>query len=315
MITKIFKRLSIFSYIVSFFLTLAVNLFDLYSRNAAEIYPGLFQRALTISSGLIIIIVMVSLSATKKINTKFGAEHLLSFPVCLLLFYQDAGLNYQKFFLGIILVIALNIFSKDWSKGNSNKALFSLGCLFTITSFINSYFSIFFISTLLIIIRLNNKRSAIFSLLIGVFMTLQSLAIVTYLLTGKFLYAPPAKFLESIPLNRIINGTELVWIIMVILAFISAFYLKRVKRRGSHFIRFEGGDNFMLFWLVTSVVFRIFNLYVGGGIWLLSFIPTAFFIGKAYKTIKKDAIKEVLVLLLVCFGIVFKLYENGVFIN
>ena len=141
MITKIFKRLSIFSYIVSFFLTLAVNLFDLYSRNAAEIYPGLFQRALTISSGLIIIIVMVSLSATKKINTKFGAEHLLSFPVCLLLFYQDAGLNYQKFFLGIILVIALNIFSKDWSKGNSNKALFSLGCLFTITSFINSYFS------------------------------------------------------------------------------------------------------------------------------------------------------------------------------
>ena len=83
------------------------------------------------------IIGIISLSEAKRLNLKFRSPHLLSFPTCILLFYQGQGLNYQKLILGFSLLIAANIFFKEIRQSNIPKDLFNLGLIFTIISYIN----------------------------------------------------------------------------------------------------------------------------------------------------------------------------------
>jgi hypothetical protein len=230
------------------------------------------------------------------------------------LFYQDQGLNYEKVILGILFLLALNIFSKDLTKGSSEKSLFSLGVIFTVISFINLSLSIFFLSAFILIIRLNDKRRAIVSLLGGFFLTLQPLFIATYLLTGEFKYSSPLVLVDNLTFNGQSKGTEWGWFFFVIAMLITAIYLSQKKYSGT-FKKDNGADAFMLFWLITSIVCRGFNLFEGDGIWLLSFIPTAYFLGNLFALLTKVFYSELLLFAIVAFGVLIKLYNNGILFN
>ena len=64
---------------------------------------------------------------------------------------------------------------------------------------------------------------------------------------------------------------------------------------------------FMLFWLLLSIVFRIFNLYQDSTLWLLSFIPSAYLLGIIFERFEKQINREVLFYSLFIFGIISKI--------
>ena len=65
---------------------------------------------------------------------------------------------------------------------------------------------------------------------------------------------------------------------------------------------------FMLFWLIISIVFRVFNLYQDSTLWLLSFIPSAYLLGNIFERFEKQINREVLFYSLFIFGIVSKIF-------
>ena len=73
------------------------------------------------------------------------------------------------------MLLAGNIFSKEFKKGYKAKDLFNLGMIFTIISFINIYLSLFFISIIFLIPQIIEKQKAILSLFLGVFSSLSIL--------------------------------------------------------------------------------------------------------------------------------------------
>ena len=70
-------------------------------------------------------------------------------------------------------------------------------------------------------------------------------------------------------------------------------------------------ENFMSIWLVISIIFRVFDLYEDESKWLLSYIPTAFFIGNIFETLTKERYSEILFYSLLFTGVISNLYENG----
>ena len=65
---------------------------------------------------------------------------------------------------------------------------------------------------------------------------------------------------------------------------------------------------FMLFWLLISIVFRVFNLYQDSSLWLLSFIPSAYLLGIIFERFEKQINREFLFYSLSIFGIVSKIF-------
>jgi hypothetical protein len=64
----------------------------------------------------------------------------------------------------------------------------------------------------------------------------------------------------------------------------------------------------MFLWLVISILFRSLDLYQGNEKWILSFIPTAFFLGIRIEYVKKEWLKNGLILVLISGAILTKLY-------
>ena len=193
MFTNIFKRFSIQAILVSFFLSLSVNLFNLYWRAAGILYSEILYHSLILTLNVILFIIIIYFSESKRLKINFGASHLLSFPVCILLLYQGDGgnLNGQKLIVGLFLLLAGNIFSKEFKKGYKAKDLFNLGMIFTIISFINIYLSLFFISLLFLIPQIIDKQKALISLFLGCFSSLSTLITLTYYYTGQVFYSRP----------------------------------------------------------------------------------------------------------------------------
>ena len=218
MITNIFRRFSIQAIAASFFLSLSANLFVLYCRAGGQLYNQIYLQSLILSFYIIVIIGIISFSEAKRLSLKFGSSHLLSFPTCILLFYQGQGLNYQKLILGFSLLIAANIFFKEIKQSNIPKDLFNLGLIFTIISYININLSLFFLSTLLILTKSIDKKKAIFSLAIGIFTMLLILMTVYHYKTGQILYKQPEFLAKNIVIDNFKTSSEFIWILTVLSA-------------------------------------------------------------------------------------------------
>jgi hypothetical protein len=67
----------------------------------------------------------------------------------------------------------------------------------------------------------------------------------------------------------------------------------------------------MSIWLVISIIFRVFDLYQDESKWLLSYIPTAFFIGNIFETLTKERNREILFFSIIITGVISNLYKNG----
>ena len=65
---------------------------------------------------------------------------------------------------------------------------------------------------------------------------------------------------------------------------------------------------FMLFWLLISIFFRVFNLYQDSTLWLLSFIPSAYLLGIIFERFEKQINREFLFYSLSIFGIISKIF-------
>ena len=95
MITKIFKRLTIRAIITGFFLTYSANLFVLFCRASGNLYKEIFIESFIFSLNILLIIIMAAISEARRFNLKFGATHLISFPLCIILFAQGQFVNPQ----------------------------------------------------------------------------------------------------------------------------------------------------------------------------------------------------------------------------
>ena len=106
--------------------------------------------------------------------------------------------------------------------------------------------------------------------------------------TGQILYKQPEFLAKKIVIDNFKTSSEFIWILTVL----SAFIFSILKNKKTKLIDKTNGEKFMLFWLIISVIFRLFELYIDSTLWLLSFIPTAFFIGNIFLIIKKDNNRE-----------------------
>ena len=304
MFTNIFKRFSIQAVVVSFFLSLSVNLFNLYWRAAGILYSEILYHSLILTLNVILFIIIIYFSESKRLKINFGASHLLSFPICILLFYQGDGsnLNGQKLIIGLFLLLAGNIFSKEFKKGYKAKDLFNLGMIFTIISFINIYLSLFFISIIFLIPQIIEKQKALISLFLGCFSSLSTLITLTYYYTGQVFYSRPEILNSNFTFENKKMFSEVFWIFIVIVMIIFSL-VKFNDRAKSSTAKVK---TFMLFWLLLSIVFRIFNLYQDSTLWLLSFIPSAYLLGNIFERFEKEINREILFYVLFIIGIVSK---------
>ena len=305
MFTNIFKRFSIQAIVVSFFLSLCANLFNLYWRAGAGLYSEIFYHSLILTINVILFILIIYFSESKRLKINFGASHLLSFPICILLLYQGDGsnLNGQKLIIGILLLLAGNIFSKEFNQEYKAKDLFNLGMIFTIISFINFYLSMFFVSIIFLVPQIIEKKKAIISLFLGVFSSLTILMTLTHYITGDIFYVRPDILNSNFIYENVKEFSELFWIFIVIVLMI--FSIVKFNDKGKR----SNANNekiFMLFWLIISIIFRVFNLYQDSTLWLLSFIPSAYLLGNLFERFEKEISREVLFYLLFIFGIVSK---------
>ena len=137
MVTNIFKRLTIRAIIIGFFLTYSANFFVLFCRAAGNLYKQIFIESFIFSLNILLIIILAAISESRRFNLKFGANHLISFPLCILLFAQGHFVNPQKLIIAFSLLFAANILSKEINKINPVKDFFLLGFIFTSLSYIN----------------------------------------------------------------------------------------------------------------------------------------------------------------------------------
>ena len=308
MFTNIFKRFSIQAVVVSFFLSLSVNLFNLYWRAAGILYSEILYHSLILTLNVILFIIIIYFSESKRLKINFGASHLLSFPVCILLLYQGDGgnLNGQKLIVGLFLLLAGNIFSKEFKKGYKAKDLFNLGMIFTIISFINIYLSFFFISIIFLIPQIIDKQKALISLFLGCFSSLSTLITLTYYYTGQVFYSRPEILNSNFTFENKKAFSELFWIFIVIILMILS--IVKFSDRGKSSNANYNVKIFMLFWLLISIFFRVFNLYQDSTLWLLSFIPSAYLLGIIFERFEKQINRELLFYSLSIFGILSKIF-------
>ena len=156
MITNIFKRLTIRAIITCFFLTYSANFFVLFCRASGNLYNQIFIESLIFSLNILLIIILTAFSETRRLNLKFGATHLISFPLCIMLFAQGQFVNPQKLIVVFSILFSANILSKQINKINPVKDFFVLGFIFTSLSYINPNLSLFFISIFLLSILISS---------------------------------------------------------------------------------------------------------------------------------------------------------------
>ena len=305
MLTKIFKRFSIQAILACFFLSLSANLFNLYWRAGGELYGEILYHGLILTFSVLLFILIIYFSESKRLKINFGASHLLSFPICILLLYQGDGsnLNGQKLIIGLLLLLAGNIFSKEFNEGYKTKDLFNLGMIFTIITYINIYLSLFFISIIFLVPQINEKQKAFVSLILGIFSSSLILATVTHYKTGQIFYIRPDLLNRNFTYENVKDFSEFMWVFMVIVLFVFSIlkYNKMVKNSNS-----INEKKFILFWLLISVIFRFFNLYQDSTLWLLSFIPSAYLLGNLFERFEKEINREILFYILLISGIASK---------
>ena len=159
MFTNVFKRVSIESLIASFFLCFLSNAFLTYSVTEGNINSQAIVKTIYMSLFSISIILTIAFSESRRLNQSFGSIHLLSIPICILLFNQQGGFLLDKVIVLAVILGAITLFSKDYKTAPPTKALFLLGVLYTIISFINSYYVLFF-TTILLIFKEAKHRNA-----------------------------------------------------------------------------------------------------------------------------------------------------------
>ena len=311
MITKIFKRLTIRAIITGFFLTYSANLFVLFCRAAGNLYKEIFIESFIFSLNILLIIIMAAISEARRFNLKFGATHLISFPLCIILFAQGQFVNPQKLIIAFSLLFAANILSKEINKINPVKDFFVLGFIFTSLSYINLNLSLFFFSILLTITYIPSKQKALISILLGIVAALSILITISHAITGNIFYTQPEILGSHIFTPFKDNNSEFVWISTVIIALIASLLMKQKKLQKRSLFDLGNSGNFMSIWLVISIIFRVFDLYEDESKWLLSYIPTAFFIGNIFETLTKERYSEILFYSLLFTGVISNLYEKG----
>ncbi len=303
MFTNIFKRFSIQAILACFFLSLGANFFNLFWRAGGVIYSKIFYHSLILTLIVLLFILIIHLSKSKRLKLNFGSSYLLSFPICILLLYQGDGsnLNGQKLIIGLLLLLAGNIFSKEFNKVNKAKDFFNLGMIFTTISFINIYLSMFFISLIFLIPKIIDKQNALLSLFLGIFSSLSILISITHYSTGQIFYTRPDILNRNFTFENVKEFTEFIWSFIVIALVIFSI----VKHNGKDKrLKTNNEKIFMLFWLLISIVFRFFNLYQDSTLWLLSFIPSAYLLGNIFERFEKEINREILFYILFIFGIV-----------
>ena len=311
MITNIFKRLTIRAIITCFFLTYSANFFVLFCRAEGNLYNQIFIESFIFSLNILLIIILAAISEARKFNLKFGATHLISFPLCIILFAQGHYVNPQKLIIAFSLLFAANILSKEINEINPVKDFFLLGFIFTSLSYINLNLSLFFFSIVLVIIYIPSKQKALISILLGIAAALSILITISHAITGNIFYTQPEVLGSNIftPFDK--NNSEFVWISTVIIALIASLWMKQKKLQKRSLFDLGNSGKFMLIWLVISIIFRFFDLYQDESKWLLSYIPTAFFIGNIFEIIKKDRSREILFFSILFIGVISNLYEKG----
>ena len=311
MVTKIFKRLTIRAIIIGFFLTYFANFFVLFCRSSGNLYNQIFIESFIFSLNILAIIILAALSEARRFNLKFGATHLISFPLCILLFAQGNFVNPQKLIIAFSLLFAANILSKEINKINPVKDFFILGFIFTSLSYINPNLSLFFISIFLVIIYIPFKQKALISILLGIVAALLILITISHAFTGNIFYSQPEILGSNIftPFDK--NSSEFVWISTVIIALIASLLMKQKKLQKRSLFDLGNSGNFMSIWLVISIIFRVFDLYEDESKWLLSYIPTAYFIGNIFETLTKERYREILFYSLLFVGVISNLYNKS----
>ena len=307
MFTKIFKRVSIQSLITSFFLCFLANLFMTYCVTVGNIDSQALVKTMYLSLAYISIILTIAFSESRRLNQSFGSIHLLSIPICILLFNQQGGFVLDKVIVLAVILRTITLFSKDYKTTPPTKALFLLGFLFTIISFINSYYVLFFITPLLILKEAKHRNTKnIMALLTGIILSLQSLCLICYLATGSFFY-------KTMYLKASVNGSyssnDLVWSVTVFIALLIA----TVFRPAEYKIKAQRNNTqrtflFMLMFLLISIFLRYYNEVEQKELWLESFIPVAFFIGIAIDALKKRQLKNTIITVVIFASIGLKLF-------
>ena len=141
--------------------------------------------------------------------------------------------------------------------------------------------------------------------------TEEVLITISHAITGKIFYTQPKILGSNIftPFDK--NDSEFVWISTVIIALIASLWMKQKKLQKRSLFDLGNSGNFMSIWLVISLIFRFFDLYQDESKWLLSYIPTAFFIGNIFEMIRKDRNREILFFSILFIGVISNLYEKG----
>ncbi len=305
MFAKIFKRVSIQAFIASFFLCFFANLFITYCMSLGDIKQDAFLKTVGFSFLFILITLLVSLSENKKLNAKFGATHLLSFPLTILLFNQEGTFDLKRGLIGLFLLIALNVYTRELKQKQPTQEIFLLSVLITSISFFNYNFVLFYTVPFLFFIEPQYRRLKNGIILItGILCTTQFLMVCSYFLTGHFFY-------KSVNVNTIdFQVSESLWLGAILGSVVIALFFRPTQYKNS--LGKQGvyrAFQFMLIWLIISILFRYLNLYHGNEKWLLSFIPTAFFLGLGIDYIKNNLIKELLILTLIITAVSFNLYQ------
>ena len=307
MVTKIFKRLTIRAIITGFFLTFSANFFVLFCRASGNLFNQIFIESFIFSLNILLIIILAAISEARRFNLKFGATHLISFPLCILLFAQGHFVNPQKLIIAFSLLFAANILSKEINKINPVKDFFLLGFIFTSLSYINPNLSLFFPSILLTILYIPSKQKALISILLGIVAALSILITISHAITGNIFYTQPEILGSHIFTPFKDNNSEFVWISTVIIALIASLLMKQKKLQKRSLFDLGNSGNFMSIWLVISIIFRVFDLYEDESKWLLSYIPTAFFIGNIFETLTKERYREILFYSLLFVGVMYNI--------
>ena len=307
MVTKIFKRLTIRAIVTGFFLTYSANFFVLFCRSSGNLYNQIFIESFIFSLNILLIIILAAISEARRFNLKFGATHLISFPLCILLFAQGHFVNPQKLIIAFSLLFAANILSKEINKINPVKDFFLLGFIFTSLSYINPNLSLFFPSILLTILYIPSKQKALISILLGIVAALSILITISHAITGNIFYTQPEILGSHIFTPFKDNNSEFVWISIVIIALIASLLMKQKKLQKRSLFDLGNSGNFMSIWLVISIIFRVFDLYEDESKWLLSYIPTAFFIGNIFETLTKERYREILFYSLLFVGVMYNI--------
>lgn len=307
MVTNIFKRLTIRAIITGFFLTFSANFFVLFCRASGNLFNQIFIESFIFSLNILLIIILAAISEARRFNLKFGATHLISFPLCILLFAQGHFVNPQKLIIAFSLLFAANILSKEINKINPVKDFFLLGFIFTSLSYINPNLSLFFPSILLTILYIPSKQKALISILLGIVAALSILITISHAITGNIFYTQPEILGSHIFTPFKNNNSEFVWISTVIIALIASLLMKQKKLQKRSLFDLGNSGNFMSIWLVISIIFRVFDLYEDESKWLLSYIPTAFFIGNIFETLTKERYREILFYSLLFVGVMYNI--------